>query len=237
MPPKKNQPVDPISNALQATVQVIYGRTSGSGFLVHADGLLVTARHVVSGLDGRTLPRVDVRLFPQTEKEKTVPAQVFRSHRQLDFALLWLEADGPWPWLKAGDTDSLRPAQTVYAVGAPAGLTNTISRGIISNPHARFNQVDCIQTDAAIDHGNSGGPLVDEKGAALGIVAWGFGQVDAARFAVPLGYLKDDIAQSIRLGRKKCLQLTYCPACGYLDEKPAARFCRNCGAILAVRPS
>ena len=231
---KNSQPnQDPITNALQATVQVLCGRASGSGFLVNADGLVVTARHVVEGTDGRTLRKVSVRLFPETENEKTVPALVFRSHRQLDFALLWLESGGSWPWLKAGDHSSLRPAQTVYAVGAPAGLTNTITRGIISNPHARFNQVDCIQTDAAIDHGNSGGPLVDEDGAVLGIVAWGFENVDAARFAVPLGYLTGDIAQAIRLGRGKCLQLAYCPACGYLDEKPATWFCRNCGASLA----
>ena len=153
---------------------------------------------------------------------------VFRSHRQLDFALLWLLADGPFPFLPFGNPQNLRHAQTVLAIGAPAGLSKTVTKGIVSNPKQLFRLIECIQTDAAIDQGNSGGPLVGQDGV-IGITLWGLGNVDSAKFVVPIDYLIEDIVEAVRKGRKACLDAVYCPACGYSDDGSPVWYCQNCG--------
>jgi S1-C subfamily serine protease len=220
---------DPITAAVAATVEIFTDIGTGSGFIVHPDGLVVTGRHVVSSEEGVSLRRVKVRLFSQQNNELTVEGTVFRSHRRLDFALLWLDGPGPYPTLPLGDPQQARHTQTVYAIGAPAGLPNTVSRGIISNPLARFNEVECLQSDAAIDRGNSGGPLVTEAGQAIGINLWGLGDFDAAKFSVPVDYLKDDLKTAIQAGREACLKAAYCLVCGFADFAQPTWFCRNCG--------
>ncbi|MBI1800400.1 MAG: trypsin-like peptidase domain-containing protein [Chloroflexi bacterium] len=222
-------PLDAISRDVDAVVEVATKGTIGSGFIIHPDGLVVTGRHVVEE-DGVALRLVKVRLFPEKANEKTVDGVVFCSHSRLDFALLWLQADGPFPVLSIGDPQKLRYAQPVLAIGCPAGMPNVVSRGIISNPNASYRQVQCIQTDAAIDHGNSGGPLVTEQGEVVGINLWGIGSFDAAKFAVPIDYLTDDIAAALQHGRKACLEAAYCLHCGYTDYDRPAKHCRNCGA-------
>lgn len=209
--------------ALSATVEVLTNSGSGSGFVIHTNGLVVTGRHVVEE-DGYSLRKVQIRF----SDERTFDGIVFRSHRQLDFALIWLLADGPFPTLKIGDPKNLRHAQTVLAIGAPSGLRNTVTRGIVSNPNQDFRFIECIQTDASIDHGNSGGPLVNYDGV-VGITLWGLGNVDSAKFAVPIDYLTEDIQSAVNLGTARCLKATYCPACGYNDYSQPTWYCRNCG--------
>lgn len=210
--------------ALSSTVEVLTESGSGSGFIVHPDGLVITGRHVVNE-DGYSLRKVQIRL----SDDRTFDGIVFRSHRQLDFALIWLLADGPFPVLKIGDPQALRYAQTVLAVGAPSGLRKTVTRGIISNPKQDFRLIECIQTDASIDHGNSGGPLVSQDGV-VGITLWGLGDVDSAKFAVPIDYLTEDIQEAVRQKTENCLKATYCPACGFNDYGSPTWYCRNCGA-------
>jgi S1-C subfamily serine protease len=228
LPPKQAQPAmldlsDIAESALAATVEVFTESGAGSGFIVHADGLVVTGRHVVEE-DGYSLRSVKVRLA----NGQVADAIVFRSHRQLDFALLWLLTNGPFPTVTIGNPQKLRAAQTVLAIGSPSGLSKTVTRGIVSNPQQKFNRVECIQTDASIDHGNSGGPLVSQDGV-VGINLWGLGNLDSGKFAVPIDYLTEDIADALRYGRDKCLKATYCPACGFLDYGQATWYCRNCG--------
>jgi S1-C subfamily serine protease len=230
-PLREKSELDPIPNAVAATVEVFTESGNGSGFIVHPDGLIVTARHVVDE-DGVSARVVEVRLFADQPNEQTVKAVVFRSHRQLDFALLWLAADGSFPIMPIGDPQLLRAAQTVFAIGNPAGMPHTVSKGIVSNPNAHFKHVPCIQTDTAIDHGNSGGPLVTESGEVVGITLWGMGQFDAAKFVVPIDYVTSDIQQAIEHGRNKCIRATYCQACGYTEYDSPTWFCRNCGVQL-----
>jgi serine protease Do len=193
----------------------------------------VTGRHVVEE-DGVALRVVKIRLFPDEANKQEMDAVVFCSHRQLDFALLWLLAEGPFPFLPMGDPQTLRRAQTVYAIGCPAGMPSVVSRGIVSNPKARYRLIDCVQTDAAIDHGNSGGPLVTENGEVVAINLWGIGSFDAAKFAVPIDYLTDDIEMALQNGRNECLNATCCPLCGYTHYDRSTWYCRNCGVQFAV---
>ena len=177
--------VDPIANAIAATVEIFTESALGSGFIISPNGLVVTARHVVEE-GGQSLRNITVRLFPEQEDEQELQGTVFCSHRQLDYALIWLSTDGAFPALPLGDPKVLQPAQTVYAVGSPSGTPNTVSRGIISNSRASFRGLDCLQTDTAIDFGNSGGPLITEKGEIVGINLWGKGQADARSSLCPL---------------------------------------------------
>ncbi len=232
----KQERLGRISSAVCATVEIFTDIGSGSGFIVHPEGLVVTARHVVEDEDGESLRSVKVRLYPQLKDELTVQGTVFRSHRRLDFALLWLEGAGPFPTLPVGQPRKVQHTQTVYAIGAPAGLPNTVSRGIISNPLSRFNMLECLQTDAAIDRGNSGGPLVTEDGEVIGINLWGLGNFDAAKFSVPVDYLKADLDAAIKAGRERCLEAVYCRNCGFADFGQAAWFCHNCGVQFPPRP-
>ncbi|MBF0093770.1 MAG: trypsin-like peptidase domain-containing protein [Alphaproteobacteria bacterium] len=218
--------LDRIGAAVSGVVQVVTPDGTGSGFLIHPDGLVVTARHVVGNERGAA-----VRLFPQRPEERKIGAMVFRSHSHLDYALMWLLADGPFPFLRIGAPMKLRHAQTVYAIGSPAGLVNTVSRGIVSNPQGQFKGVTCVQTDAAIDHGNSGGPLITEEGEAVAVTLWGYGQFDAAKFCVPLDYLTTDIVTAAGYGRERCLAASYCVTCGFTEYDEPTWFCRNCGAI------
>jgi serine protease Do len=218
---------DAVTYAVGATVEVIANRGFGSGFIVHPEGLVVTARHVVEE-DRRSLRSVRVRLNAGTVRDVTISGVIFRSHRPLDYALLWLTEGGPYPYLPLGKPKNLRFAQNVLAIGCPSGLSNTVSSGIISNPAQRYRGIECIQTNADIDHGNSGGPLIAADGV-VGITVWGLGQVNAARFAVPIDYLTEDLFAAALAGRERCLSAHYCRSCGYTDYTQPTWYCRNCG--------
>jgi S1-C subfamily serine protease len=214
------------ARAVPATVAITTDSGFGSGFIVHPAGLVVTARHVIEE-GGYSLRSVQVTRAAGLLDEQVVEGVVFRSHRQLDYALIWLLAEGPFPTLPIGNPQLLGHAQTILAVGCPSGLHNTVSLGIVSNPRQRLRGIEYIQTDAAIDPGNSGGPLIADDGV-VGINEWILVGVGAAKFSLPIDYLLDDIAQAIELGREACLAGCYCPACGGFDPV-STWYCRACG--------
>ncbi|MCL4298468.1 MAG: trypsin-like peptidase domain-containing protein [Anaerolineae bacterium] len=214
---------DIAEKALQATVAIFTEDGLGAGFIIHPDGLVVTGRHVIDE-NRYSLRQVKVGLVD----DRLFDGFVFCSHRQLDFALIWLLADGPFPTIPIADPQKIRPAQTALAIGSPNGLHKTVSRGIISNPRQRINGIEWIQTDTAIYHGNSGGPLLTQHGV-IGINLWGHAEAANARFALPLDYLRVDLDLALKNGRDKCLNARYCPGCGFTDYKKPVWYCRNCG--------
>jgi S1-C subfamily serine protease len=197
-----------VEKALAATIEVRTERGLGTGFILNKLGLVVTAWHVVDdhGLGSR---KVLVRLLPDQPGERVIPVTVFSGSTSLDFALLWLDTPGPYRTLTAGDSLKLRHADVVFAMGSPSGLSNTVSRGVVSNPRAVHRDIRYIQTDAAISAGNSGGPLIDEHGRVVGInlmtLSNARGDIDAAHFALPVDYLLDDVKDALRRGREKCI--------------------------------
>jgi serine protease Do len=219
--------VDVAERAIKATVQVAVEGASGSGFFVHPSGLVVTNCHVVKAGDG-ILPRARVLTSDGRENE----ASVVRAHSGVDYALLWVDAPGPYPCLPLGRPDRLRHAEAVITVGNPgmAGggpiLASTVSTGVVANPQQRFRGIDYIQMTAAISPGNSGGPLVNSRGEAVGINTWAVEGMDAARFAVPIDYLTADIRAALARGREAGQHL--CSCCGWPDPDPTW-YCRNCG--------
>jgi len=134
----------------------------GSGFIVSEDGYIVTNNHVIDGAD-----EVTVELFNGGE----LIAKVIGTDPKTDIALLKVESDAPLPFVRFGDSDIARVGDWVMAVGNPLGQGFSVSAGIISarNRALRGTYDDFIQTDAAINRGNSGGPLFNMEGEVIGV--------------------------------------------------------------------
>lgn len=175
LPPRDWQSVAATAKRVLPAVVCIEGKQKakrdddpgfGSGVLVSADGAILTNNHVVRDLrevevtlhDGRKFASADVRRDPKT-----------------DLALVKIDAPGPLPFLEFGDSDAMDVGDRVLAVGAPFGLTGSVSAGIVSaksRNNLKLNQFeDFVQTDAAMNPGNSGGPLVSMDGKVIGLTA------------------------------------------------------------------
>jgi serine protease Do len=174
------------------------GRQSlGSGFVVSADGFVVTNVHVVRGAGA-----IVVRLADHSEHE----AKLVGSDLRTDIALLKIEATG-LPTLAFGDSDQLQVGEPVMAIGNPFGLDQTVTTGIVSAKE-RFIGAgpydDFIQTDASINPGNSGGPLVNSRGALVGINTAIFSQTGGSvgiGFAIPVAIAKQVLPQLRETGK------------------------------------
>lgn len=141
-------------------------RSLGSGFVVDAKGYILTNAHVVENAD-----TITVKLYSGDEYEATVVGEDART----DLAVIRVEAEGELTAAKLGDSDGMRQGDWVLAVGSPFGLEQTVTAGIISAT-GRKNMNDpatawqhFLQTDAAINQGNSGGPLVNMAGEVIGV--------------------------------------------------------------------
>lgn len=159
----------------------------GSGFLVSADGYLLTNHHVVASAGRIAVVLRDGREFP---------AKVVGSDAKSDVALLKVEGKD-LPFLKLGDSDAMRVGEWVVAIGNPFGLSSTVTAGIISakgrNSVGINDYEDFIQTDAAINPGNSGGPLLNLRGEVIGInsaILSRSGSNAGIGFAIPVNLAK-----------------------------------------------
>jgi serine protease Do len=138
-------------------------RILGSGFIIDPSGIIVTNRHVIEGMTN-----ILVTLEDNTLLHATVLAQA----NQVDVALLKVTRGPPLPAVRFGDSDAVRVADPVLAIGNPLGFGGSVSQGIVSalNRDIRDSPFDdYIQTDAAINHGNSGGPLFNMRGEVIGM--------------------------------------------------------------------
>ncbi|MCX8508695.1 MAG: Do family serine endopeptidase, partial [Rhodobacteraceae bacterium] len=139
------------------------GQALGSGFIISADGTIVTNNHVVENATKITVTLDD---------GKELPAKLVGTDAKNDIAVLKIEPEGRLPTVSWGNSDALRAGDPVLAIGDPFGIGTTVTSGIVS---ARGRDLhsgpydDFIQVDAAINHGNSGGPLVDATGKVVGI--------------------------------------------------------------------
>src|SRR5215469_13569187 len=135
----------------------------GSGFVVDPSGIIVTNRHVIEGATD-----ILVTLQDNTLLRATLLAQA----DQTDVALIKVTPESPLPIVHFGDSDTVHVADHVLAIGNPLGLGGTVTRGIVSALNRDIRDTpfdDYIQTDAAINHGNSGGPLFNDRGEVIGM--------------------------------------------------------------------
>ena len=165
----------------------------GSGFILSADGYILTNHHVVSGANNVKVKLPDRREFT---------AKVVGSDEQYDVALLKVEASG-LPFLKTGNAAQVKPGQWAIAIGSPFGLDHSVTAGIVSavgraNPFAGQQYVPFIQTDVAINQGNSGGPLLNTNGEVIGINSQIFsnsGGYMGVSFAIPIDIALNAVEQ------------------------------------------
>ena len=172
----------------------------GSGFIVSADGYIVTNAHVVEKAE-----EITVRLTDKRE----LKARVIGADVRSDVAVLKVEATG-LPFVKIGDSNSMRVGEWVVAIGSPFGFSNTVTAGILSAKSRDMpadrntDAVPFLQTDVAVNPGNSGGPLFNLKGEVVGINSQIFsrtGSFAGISFAIPIDYAINVIDQLRKAGR------------------------------------
>jgi putative serine protease PepD len=166
----------------------------GSGFIVDEQGHVVTNNHVVQGAS-----RITLRLLDGT----TVPAQVMTTDASNDLAVL--RADIPQSkrdTVRLGDSDTVEPGEPAVAMGSPFGFEHSITSGIVSAVDRQYGGrrpiTGLIQTDAAVNPGNSGGPLLNAAGEVIGVTSMGVSPVRGSvgvSFAVPINAAKRLLAQ------------------------------------------
>ena len=170
---------------------------SGSGVIITPDGYVLTNDHVVRGA-----PRLDAVLSDGT----SIEARIVGEDPDTDLALLRL-ARGGLPAATLGQSGRLRAGQLVVAIGNPLGLQATVTAGVISALHRTLRGVsgrlieDVIQTDAALNPGNSGGALVDSAGRVIGITTAIIGGAQGICFAVPIDTAMWVVPELLREGR------------------------------------
>ena len=164
----------------------------GSGFIVSQDGYVLTNAHVVAG-DGE----VTVRL---ADAKREFKAKVMGADERTDIALLKIEATG-LPTVKLGKSEKLQPGEWVVAIGSPFGFENTITAGIVSATGRSLpaeTYVPFIQTDVAVNPGNSGGPLMNLAGEVVGVNSMIYSQTGGymgVSFAIPIEVALDVMKQ------------------------------------------
>ena len=176
---------------------------SGSGVIIREDGYIVTNNHVIEGAD-----KIQVTL----NTNQTYDAVLVGSDPATDVALLKIEASG-LPYIPFGDSDKLRLGEWVIAIGSPYNLRSTITAGIVSakgrsmpNTSGDFRIESFIQTDAAVNPGNSGGALVDKNGYLVGIntaIISQTGSYAGYSFAVPSNMVRKIVGDLIDFGTVK----------------------------------
>jgi S1-C subfamily serine protease len=177
-------------------------RVQGSAFFVDAAGYLITNYHVIASEVDPTYEgysRMSIRLGDSASAR--IPAKVVGWDKAMDLALIKAEIQ---PEYVFSVVDRIIPkvGDTVYAIGSPVGLEKTVTAGIVSALGRRFLQIgDVIQIDAAVNHGNSGGPVVDIAGRLVGIVFAGVENYPGLNFAVPAERLAAALPAMIAGGR------------------------------------
>ena len=202
-------------------------RGVGSGFILTADGFVMTNAHVVDGAEEVIVTLTDKREFK---------ARIVGADKRTDVAVVKIEATG-LPAVKVGDVSRLKVGEWVMAIGSPFGLENSVTAGIVSaKQRDTGDYLPFIQTDVAINPGNSGGPLINMRGEVVGINSQiysrsgGFmgisfaipmdeairvseqlrssGRVTRGRIGVQIGAVSKDVAESIGLGKSQGAMVT-----------------------------
>ncbi|MBE6953293.1 MAG: trypsin-like serine protease [Ruminococcaceae bacterium] len=162
---------------------------SGSGFFIDSQGTAVTNYHVIEGASSAKIRTADT----QTQYDVV---GVYAYDKENDWAVLKIDGSG-FSYLKQGADSTIVGGATVYALGSPEGLDNSISQGLISNPNRTVNGVEYIQTSAAISHGSSGGALINKYGAVIGITTATITDGQNLNFALPISIINGYTCDSI----------------------------------------
>ena len=173
-----------IENSVKGVVTIKTNVAQGTGFIISSDGYLVTNAHMLSGAS-----EVQITAFDG----KKIPAELVGYNSELDIALL--KISGEHSFLEFDDSNNVRVGEKVIAIGNPLGLQFSVTEGIVSGIHrSGINELEAyVQTDAALNPGNSGGPLINKNGKIIGINNFKLGSGESLGFALESNYIKDAV--------------------------------------------
>lgn len=166
-------------------------RVIGSGFFIDTRGYLITNYHVIaSEVDPKYEGYSRLYIKKPDNTDFRIPARVIGWDPVLDLALLKVEIT-PQVVFQLGTSEDLTIGNRIYAIGSPAGLEQTLTSGIVSAQKRRMLSLgDVLQIDAPINHGNSGGPIIDEEGRVQAVVFAGIEPYEGLNFAIPVEFLR-----------------------------------------------
>ncbi len=188
-----------VVSSLGGTEQAV---ASGSGFIISEEGYVVTNAHVVEAVREKKDYKLKV-LVP--DYETPIDAELIGADDQTDVAVLKLLADEDYPYVTLGDSNLLQTGELVVAIGNPLGtLSGTVTTGVVSALGRTMNNngysLTLIQTDASINTGNSGGPLINSFGEVIGITNAKMSSAEGLGFAIPISDVRDIIQSLINYG-------------------------------------
>ena len=178
-----------IEASVLSVVSVRTDVSQGTGFIIDESGYIVTNAHVLADENGNLASGIQAVTYEQGTKN----AEFIGYDGVLDIALL--KISGTYDTLDFEDSDDIQVGEKVIAIGNPLGLQFSVSQGIISAIHRKGpNGMDAyIQTDAALNRGNSGGPLINNKGKAIGINNFKVGDSESIGFSLESNYIKEAV--------------------------------------------
>jgi serine protease Do len=156
-------PAQKAADDAKGQAQLVSQQSQGSGFVIDPAGYIVTNRHVIEGA-------YDITVV--TEDQRFLKARLVGKMKRMDLALLKVEVSKPMTPVTFGDSSKLVPGDAVIAIGNPLGLGGTVTTGVVSALNRNISETpfdDYIQVDAAVNHGNSGGPLFNVAGELIGV--------------------------------------------------------------------
>ncbi len=173
-----------IEDVIKSVVTIKTDVGQGTGFIISNEGYVVTNAHVLAG--GKEIKAI-------TSEQNLINADFIGYDEELDIALL--KISGNYNKLKLADSDKVQTGEKVIAIGNPLGLQFSVSEGIISGVHREGgNKLKAyIQTDASLNPGNSGGPLINKQGEAIGINNFKLGGTEGMGFALESNYIKSAV--------------------------------------------
>lgn len=198
--------------------QVFTGGGTGTGFLL-TDRLLLTNCHVVEPYRKVAIEKRD---------RQRVVGTVRRLHPKRDLAIVELAEPLGGEVLALSDNDDLKAKQALHIIGYPVGLPLSVTEGVISNPRQQLGDQHFVQTDAAINSGNSGGPILDDQKRVIAVTTCKLTSADMVGFGIPVADVREFVStfkdQTDEFG-------VMCPSCDAL-LLDAERYCNGCGADL-----
>lgn len=205
---KKNTKIENMNTCISGTVTIwvdlgikvqqgmgFANRIIGSGFFIDERGYIVTNHHVISEIVDPKYEgygKVYIKLYG--DEDTRIPAKVIGWDSIHDLALLKTEITPPYVF-SLGSSADLKAGDKVFAIGSPLGLESTLTSGVVSSTKRKlFTTGSVFQIDAAVNSGNSGGPCIDVNGNVQAIVFAGIQQYQGLNFAIPVEYLKQELA-------------------------------------------
>nr|PZN18853.1 MAG: serine protease [Pseudomonadota bacterium] len=205
----KKDPADIAESAVPSIVAIVTETGFGTGFVISPDGLIATNLHVVAG---------QKKILVVLKGAKIPVTEVFGDDPERDLVILRIPARNLSP-LPLGDSNAVRPGQSVVAIGHPLGLEHTVSNGLVSAVRDVTPELSVLQISAPIAPGSSGGPLFNDRGEVIGIATAVLVGGQNLNFGVPVNYLKDLLGRPVAMGMEAFATSTAEPSLPKVERK------------------